>query len=76
MTGHLGTGAGGAELIISALALQEGILPPTINYVTPDPECPLDYIPKQAREQKITTALSINQGLGGQCTCLIIRKVD
>ncbi len=76
MTGHLGTGAGAAELIISALALQEGILPPTINYATPDPECPLDYVPNHAREQKITTALSINQGLGGQCTCLIIRKVD
>ena len=76
MMGHLGTGAGGVELIICALALQEGILPPTINYRTPDPECPLDYIPNHAREQKIETALSINQGLGGQCTCLIIRKVD
>ncbi len=76
MTGHLGTAAGGAELIFSALALQEGILPPTINYTTPDPDCPLDCIPNHAREQKITTALSINQGLGGQCTCFIIRKVE
>jgi 3-oxoacyl-[acyl-carrier-protein] synthase II len=76
MTGHLGTAAGAAELIFSALALQEGILPPTINYTTPDPDCPLDCVPNQAREQKITTALSINQGLGGQCTCLIIKRVD
>jgi len=76
MMGHLGTGAGAVELMICALAMQESILPPTINYQTPDPDCDLDYIPNQARSKEIHTALSINQGLGGQCTCLIIRKVS
>ena len=76
MMGHLGTGAGGVELIISTLAMQENILPPTINYEKPDPDCDLDYVPNQAREKEIHTALSINQGLGGQCTCLIIKKVS
>lgn len=76
MMGHLGTGAGAVELIICTLAMQENILPPTINYETPEPDCDLDYVPNQARSEEIHTALSINQGLGGQCTCLIIRKVS
>jgi len=74
MMGHIGTGAGAVELIICALAMQENTLPPTINYQTPDPECDLDYIPNQARQKEIRSALSINQGVGGQCTCLIIGK--
>ena len=74
MMGHIGTGAGAVELIICALAMQENTLPPTINYQTPDPECDLDYIPNQARQKEISSALSINQGVGGQCTCLIIGK--
>jgi 3-oxoacyl-(acyl-carrier-protein) synthase len=76
MMGHLGTAAGAVELIISALALQENMIPPTINYETPDPECDLDYVPNQARATQLHTALSINQGLGGQCTCLVIKKVS
>jgi 3-oxoacyl-[acyl-carrier-protein] synthase II len=76
MMGHLGTAAGAIELIICTLALQQNILPPTINYEMPDPACDLDYIPNQAREKEIHTALSINQGLGGQCTCLIIKKIS
>lgn len=76
MMGHLGTGAGAVELMICTLAMQENILPPTINYETPDPDCDLDYIPNQPRSKEIHTTLSINQGLGGQCTCLIIRKVS
>ncbi len=76
MMGHLGTGASAVELIICTLALQQNILPPTVNYEIPDPACDLDYIPNQARSREIHTALSINQGLGGQCTCLIIKKVS
>ena len=75
MMGHLGTGAGAVELIICTLAMQENIIPPTINYETTDPDCDLDYVPIQSRAQEIHTALSINQGLGGHCTCLIIKKV-
>lgn len=76
MMGHLGTGAGGVELILCTLAMQENVLPPTINYETPDPDCDLDYVPNQARDKEIHAALSINQGLGGQCTCLIVKKVS
>jgi 3-oxoacyl-(acyl-carrier-protein) synthase len=76
MMGHLGTGAGAVELIVCVLAMQDNILPPTINYETPDPSCDLDYIPNKARNKEINTALSINQGLGGQCTCLVIGRVS
>ena len=76
MMGHLGTGAGGVEPIICALALKESIIPPTINYNIQDPECDLDYVPNQAREHTVNTALSINQGLGGQCTCLVLKKLS
>ena len=53
MTGHLLGAAGGVEAIISVLAIKEGIIPPTINYETPDPECDLDYVPNEARKQEI-----------------------
>lgn len=76
MMGHVGAGAGAIELIICTLAMRENTLPPTINYETPDAECDLDYVPNQARSKKVETALSINQGLGGQCTCLVIKKVS
>jgi len=76
MMGHLGTGAGGVEPIICALAIKENIIPPTINYTTPDPECDLDYVPNEARACTVDTALSINQGLGGQCTCLVLKKLS
>ena len=76
MMGHLGAGAGGVEPIICALALKENIVPPTINYTSNDPECDLDYVPNQARKHTVHTALSINQGLGGQCTCLVLKKLS
>ena len=76
MMGHLGTGAGGVEPIICALAIKENIIPPTINYTSSDPECDLDYVPNEAREHTVHTALSINQGLGGQCTCLVLKKLS
>jgi 3-oxoacyl-[acyl-carrier-protein] synthase II len=73
MIGHLLGGAGAVEAIICLKALQEGILPPTINYAMPDPECDLDYVPNQARPQKIRTAMSNSIGLGGHNSCLIFQ---
>jgi 3-oxoacyl-[acyl-carrier-protein] synthase II len=75
MIGHL-MGAGGAvEAIVCVKALQEGILPPTINYETPDPDCDLDYIPNTARRLSIQTAMSNSFGFGGHNACVILRKI-
>ena len=74
MTGHMGTASGAAELIFCVLALEKGVLPPTINYENPDPDCDLDYIPNQARKKDVEIVLSTNQGLGGQSSALIIKK--
>ncbi|HEX7192990.1 MAG TPA: beta-ketoacyl-ACP synthase II [Thermoanaerobaculia bacterium] len=71
MTGHLLGAAGGLETAITALAIEHGILPPTINYETPDPECDLDYIPNVARKQKLTHAMSNSFGFGGTNATLI-----
>ncbi len=65
MTGHLLGGAGGVESVISVLALQRGVLPPTINYETPDPECELDYIPNTARQHRVDVVQSNSFGFGG-----------
>jgi 3-oxoacyl-[acyl-carrier-protein] synthase II len=74
MTGHLLGAAGGIEAIASVLALHHGILPPTINYETPDPECDLDYVPNQARKQDVELALSNAFGFGGTNATLVFRK--
>jgi beta-ketoacyl-acyl-carrier-protein synthase II len=76
MTGHMMGATGALEAIFCTLAVREGILPPTIHYETPDPECDLDYIPNQAREKKITLALSNAFGFGGHNAVLAIRKYD
>ncbi len=76
MTGHLLGAAGGIELIFTALALKSGVLPPTINYDTPDPECDLDYVPNQAREAKVTAALSNSFGFGGHNAVLAVRRFE
>ena len=74
--GHLLGAAGGVELIASALAMKEGIIPPTINYETPDPECDLDYVPNKPRAAKIKVAMSNALGFGGHNAALIIKKFD
>lgn len=74
MTGHLLGAAGGVEFIASALAIKEDIIPPTINYETPDPECDLDYVPNKARKAKVNVAISNAFGFGGHNACLAIRK--
>jgi len=75
MTGHLLGAAGGVEAIYTLLAINRGILPPTINYNIPDPECDLDYIPNQAREEKITTAISNSFGFGGTNAVLVFKRL-
>jgi 3-oxoacyl-[acyl-carrier-protein] synthase II len=76
MTGHLLGGAGGLEAGISALALRDQILPPTINYQTPDPACDLDYIPNHARKAEVEYALSNSFGFGGTNAALLFRRWD
>lgn len=74
MTGHLLGATGGVELISCVLALNRGLIPPTINYETFDPECDLDYVPNQAREKKVEVILSNSMGFGGHNAVLIVRK--
>jgi len=74
MTGHLLGAAGGVEAVISILALDRGLLPPTINLDNPDPECDLDYIPHIAREVQADVAMSNSFGFGGTNACLIFRR--
>ncbi len=74
MTGHLLGAAGGVEAIFTVLAIKEGILPPTINLETPDPECDLDYIPNQARQKEITAAMSNSLGFGGHNATIVFKK--
>jgi 3-oxoacyl-[acyl-carrier-protein] synthase II len=74
MTGHLLGGAGGLEAGIAILALRDQIVPPTINYETPDPECDLDYVPNQARKVQFEFALSNSFGFGGTNGCLVFKR--
>jgi 3-oxoacyl-[acyl-carrier-protein] synthase II len=74
MTGHLLGAAGGIEAIATALALHHGLLPPTINYDMPDPDCDLDYVPNQARKVDVEYALSNAFGFGGTNATLAFRR--
>jgi len=75
MTGHMLGAAGAVELISTALAMQNGKIPPTINYDTPDPECDLDYTPNQAKKADIDAAISNTFGFGGHNACISIKKI-
>ncbi len=75
-TGHLLGAAGAAEAIFCILAIRDQVLPPTINYETPDPECDLDYVPNTAREAKVHTAISNSFGFGGTNGSLIFRSMN
>src|SRR3989338_447987 len=75
MIGHLIGAAGSVELIATLLAMEHSIIPPTINYEVPDPECDLDYVPNQARPAEIKTAMKNSFGFGGKNSILIVRKV-
>jgi 3-oxoacyl-[acyl-carrier-protein] synthase II len=75
MTGHALGAAGGLEAVFTMMAMDKGVVPPTINYREPDPECDLDYVPNTARDAKVTCALSNNFGFGGTNATLLFRKV-
>jgi 3-oxoacyl-(acyl-carrier-protein) synthase len=76
MMGHTFGAAGAIEAIMCVLALRDGVLPPTINYVTPDPDCDLDYVPNEARHTQVEIALSNAMGLGGHNGCVLLGRAN
>lgn len=74
MIGHAMGASGALEALICTMVISNSIIPPTINYETPDPECDLDYVPNQARKQEVNYTLSNSFGLGGQNACLVLKK--
>ncbi len=76
MTGHLLGAAGGIECAAAALAIKYGVIPPTINYETPDPDCDLDYVPNTARKQEVKVAISNSLGFGGHNVTLVLKKYE
>jgi len=74
MTGHMLGAAGGVETGICALVVSRGVVPPTINYTTPDPDCDLDYVPNVAREVRVEAAMSNSFGFGGTNAALIMKR--
>jgi len=74
MIGHLACAAGAVEAVAAVMTVKNGIIPPTINYETPDPDCDLDYVPDEAHHQTVSVCLSNSFGMGGQNCCLIIKR--
>jgi len=75
-TGHCLGASGAVEAVFTTLAVKEDVLPPTINYETPDPECDLDYIPNEARKAEVKVAVSNSFGFGGHNACIVLRELD
>ena len=75
VTGHMFGAAGAVEAMMCVRALHEGVLPPTVNYRNPDPECDLDYVPNEARSAQVDVALSNAMGLGGHNACVLLGRV-
>jgi 3-oxoacyl-[acyl-carrier-protein] synthase II len=76
VTGHSFGAAAAIEAVFTALAIHEGVLPPTINYRNPDPECDLDYVPNEARRTEVDVAISNSMGLGGHNGCVLLARVQ
>ena len=74
MIGHCFAGAGSIESIVTLMTLRQGIIPPTINYETPDPDCDLDCVPNEARQADVRIALKNSFGMGGQNACLVLGR--
>jgi 3-oxoacyl-[acyl-carrier-protein] synthase II len=75
-TGHCFGAAGAVEAVFTVLAVEQGVLPPTINYEQQDPECDLDYIPNESRPVDITVGVSNSFGFGGHNACIVVRKFE
>jgi len=76
MIGHSACAAGAVEAVASVMTITNKVIPPTINYQTPDPECDLDYVPNQARNENVNVILSNSFGMGGQNCCLVLRSIQ
>ena len=76
MTGHLLGGAGGIEAVYAVLAIHHGVMPPTINYETPDPLCDLDFVPNEARKARVKVAMSNSFGFGGTNASLVFKAFE
>ena len=75
VTGHCFGAAGAIEAMMCVMAVRDGVLPPTMNYVEPDPDCDLDYVPNEARKTQVEVALSNAMGLGGHNGCVLVGRV-
>jgi 3-oxoacyl-[acyl-carrier-protein] synthase II len=76
MIGHTLGAAGAVSALAAALAIRDGVIPPTINYETPDPDCDLDYVPNEARHSPVGAALVNGFGFGGQNAVAVLRRYE
>ena len=76
ITGHCMGASGSVEALACVMAIRDQLVPPTINYTTPDPECDLDYVPNEARRRPVRFAMSTSVGLGGHNSALIFKAVE
>jgi 3-oxoacyl-[acyl-carrier-protein] synthase II len=76
MLGHSLGATGAVESVICLLAMRDQVLPPTINYTTPDPDCPLDYVPNQSRKAKVTMTMTNSAGFGGHNATLVFKTLQ